>query len=188
MFKTFAELKDYCTAEGIELIEFKVIDAAARWRHLTIPANQLSEKTVNKGIGMDGSSYGFLTVEKSDMVFKPDISTAFRDPFAQQPMLSMISDIYTLGEGAGRFAGDPRYIAQKTEEYIANLGVADLCLLGPEFEFYILDHVSFRNDVNHIEVHHRIAKTLIAVVTLWPMCSQCLLQGARNKTATIGVI
>jgi glutamine synthetase len=153
MFKTFAELKDYCTAEGIELIEFKVIDAAGRWRHLTIPANQLSEKTVNKGIGMDGSSYGFLTVEKSDMVFKPDISTAFRDPFAQQPMLSMISDIYTLGEGAGRFAGDPRYIAQKTEEYIANLGVADLCLLGPEFEFYILDHVSFRNDVNHIEVN-----------------------------------
>lgn len=153
MFKSFTELKEYCTAEGIELIEFKVIDAAGRWRHLTIPANQLNEKTINKGIGMDGSSYGFLTVEKSDMVFKPDISTAFRDPFAKQPMLSMISDIYTLGEGAGRFAGDPRYIAQKTEDYAANLGVADLCLLGPEFEFYILDHVSFRNDVNHIEVN-----------------------------------
>ena len=44
------------------------------------------------------------------------------------------------------------------------------------------------NDVNHIEIHHRIAKTLIAVVTLWSMCSQCLLQGARNKAATIGII
>ncbi|GAJ01931.1 unnamed protein product, partial [marine sediment metagenome] len=29
----------------------------------------------SEGIGFDGSSYGFLTVEKSDMVFVPDMST-----------------------------------------------------------------------------------------------------------------
>jgi len=153
MFKTYEELKDYCSGNDIQLIDFKVIDLAGRWHHLTIPVDQLSEKTITKGIGMDGSSYGFLTVEKSDMVFKPDISTAFVDPFSETPMLSIIADIHTLGEDAGRFDGDPRYVAQKTEEYLAKLGVADLCLLGPEFEFYILDHVSYRNDVNHIEVN-----------------------------------
>lgn len=152
MFKSIAELESYCTAEGIELIDFKVIDLAGRWHHLTIPADQLSEKTITKGIGMDGSSYGFLTVEKSDMSFRPDISTAFVDPFTAVPTLSLIADIYTLGEGAGRFAGDPRFIAQKTEAYIGNLGIADTCLLGPEFEFYILDHVSYRTEVNHLEV------------------------------------
>lgn len=152
MFKTFAQLESYCEAEGIELIDFKVIDLAGRWHHLTIPVDQLSEKTITKGIGMDGSSYGFLTVEKSDMTFKPDLSTAFMDPFAQHPTLSIIADIYTLGEGAGRFEGDPRYVAQKTEEYIAQQGIADTCLLGPEFEFYILDHISYRNEVNHLEV------------------------------------
>lgn len=153
MFKTFSELKNYCEDNGVQFIDFKVIDLAGRWHHLTIPADQLSEKTVAKGIGMDGSSYGFLTVEKSDMVFKPDISTAFVDPFSQHPMVSIIADIYTLGEGAGRFSGDPRYVAQKAEEYLAGQGIADLCLFGPEFEFYILDHISFRNDVNHIEVN-----------------------------------
>lgn len=153
MFKSYEELKDYCLANDIQLIDFKVIDLAGRWHHLTIPLDQLSEKTITKGIGMDGSSYGFLTVEKSDMVFKPDISTAFVDPFSEIPMLSIIADIHTLGEGAGRFDGDPRYVAQKTEEYLAKLGIADLCLFGPEFEFYILDHVSFKNDINHIEVN-----------------------------------
>jgi len=153
MFKTYAELKEYCSKEGIKLIDFKVIDLVGRWHHLTIPVERLSPKIFEKGIGMDGSSYGFLTVEKSDMVFKPDLTTAFVDPFSQEPMLSIIADIHTLGEGASRFDGDPRYVAQKTEEYMAKLGVADECLLGPEFEFYILDHVSFRNDVNHLEVY-----------------------------------
>lgn len=152
MFKTYAELKEFCSTQGIELIDFKVIDLTGRWHHLTIPVEQLSEKTISKGIGMDGSSYGFLTVEKSDMAFKPDISSAFIDPFPQHPTVSIIADIFTLGEGAGRFAGDPRYIAQKTEAYIAGLGIADTCLLGPEFEFYILDHVSFKNQVDHLEV------------------------------------
>ncbi len=153
MFTTFAELKDFCGKEGIQLIDFKVVDMAGRWHHLTIPVEQLTEKTISRGIGMDGSSYGFLTVEKSDMAFKPDMSTAFVDPFSEIPMISIMADIYTLGEGAGRFEGDPRYVAQKTEEYIAKLGIADTCLLGPEFEFYILDHISFRNDVNHLEVN-----------------------------------
>mgnify|MGYP001243365986 FL=1 len=108
MFNTFAELKEYCGSNDIQLIDFKVVDMAGRWHHLTIPVERLTEKTITKGIGMDGSSYGFLTVDKSDMAFKPDISTAFVDPFAANPMISIMADIYTLGEDAGRFEGDPR--------------------------------------------------------------------------------
>ena len=44
------------------------------------------------------------------------------------------------------------------------------------------------NDVNHIEIHHRIAKTLIAVVTLWPMRSKSFLHSARDETASVGII
>ena len=119
MFTTFAELKDFCGKEGIQLIDFKVVDMAGRWHHLTIPVEQLTEKTISRGIGMDGSSYGFLTVEKSDMAFKPDIST---HSFSEIPMISIMADIYTLGEGRA-FEGDPRYVA--TEEYIAKLGIID---------------------------------------------------------------
>ena len=44
------------------------------------------------------------------------------------------------------------------------------------------------NNVYHIEVHHCITKTLVAVVALRPMCSQSLLQGTRNKAAAISII
>lgn len=152
MFKSFAEMQEFCTSKAIELVDFKVVDLAGRWHHLTIPVDQLSKKILEKGIGIDGSSYGFLTVEKSDMVFKPDISAAFVDPFAQAPMLSVIADIFTLGEGAGRFEGDPRFVAGKAEEYMKQSGIADICLFGPEFEFYVLDHVSYKNDPHHTEV------------------------------------
>lgn len=152
MFRNFLEAKEFIQKNGIKLIDFKVIDLNGRWHHLTITSEKFTERTVEDGIGFDGSSYGFLTVEKSDMVFKPDLSTAFLDPFTEIPTLTMISDIYTLGEKRERFEADPRYIAEKTEKYMMESGIADKSLLGPEFEFYVLDHISFKDTINHIEV------------------------------------
>ncbi|MDP1171952.1 glutamine synthetase, partial [Klebsiella pneumoniae] len=79
-------------------------------------AERFNEGTLSEGIGFDGSSYGFLTVEKSDMVFRPDLSTAFLDPFTERKTLVMIADIYRLKDSQRiRFEDDPRFIAQKTE-------------------------------------------------------------------------
>lgn len=146
MFKNLADVKIFCKDNGIQLIDFKVIDLAGRWHHLTITEEKLDEGLMENGIGFDGSSYGFLTVEKSDMVFKPDLSTGFVDPFMEIPTLCFLTDIYTVGKGTKRYEGDPKYIAEKAEAYLMASGVADQCLLGPEFEFHILDHCSFKND------------------------------------------
>jgi len=153
MFKDMNDFRNYCIDNEIKLIDFKVIDLAGRWHHLTIPASRFSKKTLEDGIGFDGSSYGFLTVEKSDMVFKPDLSSAFLDPFNEVPTITMIGNIYALGDETQRFEGDPRYVAEKAEEYMKNTGIADKALFGPEFEFYILDHISYRNTANHMEVY-----------------------------------
>lgn len=152
MFKSIQEVKEYCQDKNVQLIDFKIVDLAGRWHHLTIPLKKFTEKVLEDGIGFDGSSYGFLSVEKSDMVFKPDIKTAFLDPFTNVPTLSMIGDIYMLGDKRVRYEGDPRYIAIKAEQYMKETGIADESLLGPEFEFYILDHISMKNNTNHIEV------------------------------------
>ncbi|WP_105615266.1 type I glutamate--ammonia ligase [Vallitalea okinawensis] len=153
MFKNINELRDFCRDNEIKVIDFKVIDLAGRWHHLTIPVTRFSEKTLEDGIGFDGSSYGFLTVEKSDMVFIPDLSSAFVDPFMEIPTLTMIGNIYSLGEETERFEGDPRYVAEKAERYMSETGVADQAFYGPEFEFYILDHVSYKTSPNHMEVY-----------------------------------
>lgn len=152
MFNSFNELKDFCDERGIKFADFKVIDLKGRWHHLTMPIRSFTEEVLTDGVGFDGSSYGFLTVEKSDMVFIPDIKSAFVDPFSREPTLTMIGDIHTLDGGRERYEGDPRYVAEKAEEYLQKSGIADTCLLGPELEFYILDHVSYRNSPNHMEV------------------------------------
>jgi glutamine synthetase len=152
LFKSLAEAKEFCTSKGIQIVDFKITDLAGRWHHLSIPVARFSEKIFEEGIGFDGSSYGFLTVEKSDMVFIPDLSSAFVDPFCEVPTLSMIGDIHTLEGGIKRYEGDPRYIAEKAEKFMISTGIADENIIGPEFEFYIFDQIAFESTPNHQEV------------------------------------
>ena len=153
MIKNFAELQALFEKHNIKMVDFKEIDLDGRWHHLSIPVERFSPAILEKGIGFDGSSYGFLTVEKSDMVFIPDITSAFVDPIIETPTVSMIGDIYKIGETYERFEGDPRYVAEKAEQFMKDANISDNCLFGPEFEFYVLDNLEFRNDINHIEVH-----------------------------------
>jgi len=154
MFKTYLEAVDFIGENGIKIVDFKEIDLAGRWHHLSILAERFNSELLQKGIGFAGSSYGFLPVERSDMVFIPDITSAFVDPVADIPTLTMIGNIFEIGStGLIRFEKDPRYVAEKAEKHMLDAGVSDRCLFGPEFEFYILDNVEYRTVANHIEVH-----------------------------------
>ena len=46
------------------------------------------------------------------------------------------------------YTRDPRYVAQKAEQYVKRSGVADTVYIGPELEFFILDTVSFDQGYN----------------------------------------
>lgn len=152
MFKNFNELSEYVKREEIKIVDFKIITLQGRWNHLSIPVERLNEKVFVEGIGFDGSSYGYSTVEDSDMCFIPDMSTGFIDPYCKVKTLSMVANIHTIGDKEGRFSGDPRFIAEKAEAYMKNTGIADEYVIGPEFEFYIFDHISFETTNHHQEV------------------------------------
>jgi len=144
MFKSLAELKDFCEKNDVKMADFMMIDLNGRWRHLTMPIGRLTEDTLINGVGFDGSNYGFAPVEKSDMVFIPDLSTAHLDPFAEIPTLSMIGDVYVIDlPDNRRFDQDPRNVAIHAEEYLRSTGIADEMRIGPEFEFFVFDHVSY---------------------------------------------
>ena len=134
------------------MVDFKVITLPGRWNHLSIPIERLNEKTFKEGIGFDGSSYGYSSIENSDMCFMPDMTTAFVDPYCKIKTLSMIANIYTIGKNAGRFSGDPRYVSEKAEACLKNSGIADEYVIGPEFEFYVFDNVSFEAKHEHQEI------------------------------------
>jgi len=144
MFSNLEEVKKYCSKNDIKMIDFKMIDLFGRWRHLTIPVERFGEETMSSGIGFDASNYTFAPVEKSDMIFIPDLATAFHDPFVETPTLSMIGDVFVIGrEKSFRFEQDPRTVADRAEEYMKSTEIADVMKIGPEFEFYVFDHVSY---------------------------------------------
>lgn len=152
-FLTAEDVMAYIKEANIKIVDFKIIDTKGRWHHLSIPSERFTERVMKEGIGFDGSSYGFLTVEKSDMVFIPDLSTAFIDPFTTEKTLVFIADIYRLNNGVReRFEDDPRYMAQKAEQYLKDKGICDVALFGPEFEFYVLNHISYTTSTNHVEL------------------------------------
>jgi glutamine synthetase len=153
MFKTIEDMITYVQTEKIEVIDFKVVDMKGRWHRLTITSQKLEPAIMEKGIGFDGSSYGFLTVEKSDMVMIPDVTTCYIDIYKQHKTMVVIANIYKIvDEKLVRFEDCPRFIAEKTEQFMIDKDIATECLLGPEFEFFVLDHVSYRNTNQHMEV------------------------------------
>jgi glutamine synthetase len=152
MFNSFDELQSFVKEKDIKIIDFKIVTLTGKWNHLSIPVTRLSPKIFNEGIGFDGSSYGYAVIEKSDMVFIPDMSTACIDPYCVIPTLSMIANIYQLGDRVERYEGDPRFVTEKAMTYLKDNGIADDFVIGPEFEFYVLDHISYEVKGNHQEV------------------------------------
>ncbi|MCL2638010.1 MAG: type I glutamate--ammonia ligase [Oscillospiraceae bacterium] len=144
MFKTLDETLRYCKEKEIKMVDFMMLDLDGRWKHLTIPVQRFTPDTMKYGIGFDGSNYGYAPVENSDMVFIPDLSTAYVDPFSEVPTLTMIGDVYVIALPENkRFDQDPRSVASFAEEYLKSTGIADEFRIGPEFEFHVFNHVSY---------------------------------------------
>ncbi|MGE5590808.1 MAG: type I glutamate--ammonia ligase [Bacillota bacterium] len=142
-----AQVLDMIRAQGIQFVDLKLVDVLGAWQHLTVPAGQLDQQTFVRGIAFDGSSLrGFRGIEESDMVLVPDPSTAFVDPFLEAPTLSLVCDVYE--PSMRRYDRDPRFIAQKAEEYLRQTGVADAALMGPEPEFFVFDEVRYESRPN----------------------------------------
>ncbi|MDO4552906.1 MAG: type I glutamate--ammonia ligase [Bacillota bacterium] len=151
MFKTFEETKKYCIDNGIQMVDFKMIDIHGRWRHVTLPTDRFVPDTMVYGIGFDGSNYGFAPVEKSDMIFIPDLTTAALDTFVEIPTLSMIGDVKVInGEGPHPFDQEPRNVARHAEEFLRASGIADEMRIGPEFEFHIFDRVGYNTNPHSV--------------------------------------
>ncbi len=143
MTKTAADVLSLVGDEGYEFIDLRFCDLPGQVQHFTVPSRQLTEDSFEEGFGFDGSSIrGFQEIQESDMILKPDASTAVEDPFRARKTLILycfVNDPLTNSP----YDRDPRYIAKKAEEYLLSTGVADTSYWGPECEFYIFDDVRF---------------------------------------------
>ena len=143
------ELLKFVNDEGIKIIDLRFVDLPGLWQHFSISSKEVSEEMFEEGLGFDGSSIrGFQEIQESDMILIPDATTAFKDPFAEVPTLNIICNVkdpMTLQS----YTRDPRYIAQKAENYLKSTGIGDTAYFGPEPEFFVLDDIRFDQSYNY---------------------------------------
>jgi glutamine synthetase len=131
--------------QDIKFLDLKYSDLPGRLRHVTLPVEQL-EHAVKEGVGFDGSAVaGFRTVDAGDMVLKPDLESAFVDPFAEAPTVSCFAEIYE-SDGKRRYERDPRAILQRAIAALKKETHADEVMVRPEFEFYLFNKAEFWTD------------------------------------------
>jgi len=136
-------------AHGIQFLDLKFVDLFGMLQHLTLPVEVLEEDIFIKGVGFDGSSVrGFQRINESDMKLMPDAATVFRDPFFDDPTLSVFCDIINP-DGWKPYSRDPRGVAHRAERVARSLGIAEQAFFGPELEFFVFDDVRYDQATQH---------------------------------------
>ncbi len=143
------ELLKFVNDAGIKIVDLRFVDLPGLWQHFSMSSKEVNEEMFEEGVGFDGSSIrGFQEIQESDMILIPDASTAFQDPFTAVPTLNIVCNVkdpVTLQS----YSRDPRYIAQKAENYLKSTGIGDTAYFGPEPEFFVLDDIRFDQSYNY---------------------------------------
>ncbi|MFC4856772.1 type I glutamate--ammonia ligase [Actinophytocola glycyrrhizae] len=148
MFKNSDEVLKFISDEEVKFIDVRFCDLPGIMQHFTVPSQSFDEGTINDGLAFDGSSVrGFQEIHESDMLLLPDLATARVDPFRVENTLILNFFVHDpLTREA--YSRDPRNIARKAEQYLAESGIADTAFFGPEAEFYVFDSVRFDSTEN----------------------------------------
>ncbi len=144
----------FAKEKNCEFVDLKFTDLLGTWQHLTLTMAKFSKEIFRSGVGFDGSSVrGFQNIAYSDMVLMPDASTLFLDPVHKYPTISFICDTVDPIKRQ-HYSRDPRFVAQKAENYLKRSGIADVSYWGPELEFFVFNSIRF--DTNDYESYYHI--------------------------------
>jgi glutamine synthetase len=121
--------------QDVRFIRLQFTDIFGTLKNLAISVSQL-EKALDNKCMFDGSSIeGFVRIEESDMILRPDLNSFCLFPWRPEPsrVARLICDVYT--PDGKPFNGSPRQILKNVlAEYKAmGYGVN----VGPELEFFL---------------------------------------------------
>ncbi|MHC1575896.1 MAG: glutamine synthetase family protein [Methanosarcinaceae archaeon] len=120
---------------NVNFIRLQFTDMQGTVKDVEIPVTQI-EKALSIGISFDGSSVeGFVRIDESDMVLRPDVTTFAILPWDTKSGSGarMICDVYM--PNGKPFEGDPRYILKKVLAEGKKMGFT--FNVGPELEFFL---------------------------------------------------
>ena len=135
MAKDKKDIKEWVSREKVKFIKMQFTDIAGFVKSVEIPVSQL-DKALDGNIAFDGSSIeGFVRIEESDMLLKPDLRT-FRilrwNGSDENLQARFICDVY---KPDGRpFDGCPRLALKRAIKAAADIGYD--VFTGSEAEFF----------------------------------------------------
>lgn len=127
-----------CRQHDVKAVALHVTDALGKWHQLTIPLSRLTEESFEDGFAWSLPHMGTRQGEVMDVVLIPHPTSAFIQPQADLPTLSLLCSMHdplTREE----LSEDPRTIATKAEKFASDSGVADEILLGLALEFFLFE-------------------------------------------------
>ncbi len=130
-----ADILELLRAQQVRFLRLQFSDIMGIIKNVEVPQSQF-EKALAGDIMFDGSSIeGFVRVEESDMVLKPDLDTFAVIPWgdAENRVARVICDVYTSDDRP--FPGDPRWVLKRQVEAAAQLGYR--MMAGCEAEFFL---------------------------------------------------
>lgn len=140
---TTADIIKMITDNDIKFVDVQFGDLFGTLHHFTIPAVSIDEDALEDGFPFDGSSIrAWKSIDKSDMLLKPDLDSAYIDPFREHATLCLIGDV--LEPRTGEFYDRcPRSIVKKALNYLKSTGIGDIAYAGAEPEFFIFDGIRY---------------------------------------------
>jgi len=128
----------------VKYVDFRFTDPRGKWQHVAQHITTVDEDMLAEGIMFDGSSIaGWKVINESDMILKPDLSTAVMDPFSAMPQLILFCNILEPSTGQP-YSRDPRSISIAALNYLQSTGIGDTAFFGPEAEFFVFDDVKIK--------------------------------------------
>ena len=137
------DILDQIKEKEVKYVDVRFTDIRGKMQHVTFDIDLVDDDFLSDGTMFDGSSIsGWKAINESDMKLRPDLDTAYIDPFYQQTTLCLFCDVLNPDTNEP-YNRDPRSIAKKALLHTQSLGIGDTVYFGPEAEFFIFDDVQW---------------------------------------------
>ena len=143
------DILDLAKKQGVSFLRLQFTDILGVNKNVEVPESQF-EKALEGDIMFDGSSIeGFVRIEESDMVLKPDLETFRVLPGGDEggTVARMICDIYNPDGSA--FAGCPRLALKRQIARARDAGYAMMAGVEAEFFIFQLDASEAPTTITH---------------------------------------
>lgn len=129
------DVEEFVREQDVKFVRLAFCDIFGNQKNISVVPQQL-QKAFDHGISFDASAVkGFMNVENSDLLLKPDPATMSVLPWRSHDgtVIRMFCDIFK--PDGTPFTASGRYILKKACEHARELGYT--CRIGTECEFYL---------------------------------------------------